>query len=260
MNKLLVLLFVTILFSCQSNQEELTSASEIDLSDFAEEEEVSSDNSESTIERKLIKNGKLEFETQDLSKTSKGIKENLKRLKGYISKESDYNNDYRQSKSMTLRIPAKSFDSFIESLDDYIEDFDSKIIEIRDVTADFIDNQARLKNKRLTEEKYLSLLSKASSVQDILAIEKELGAIRGDIESVEGLLKLMENKISYSSLDLSFYKVNKEESTFIYKIKKSLSGGWDNLLSFIVYVFNLWPFALLGIAIFWGIRKFRKKS
>jgi hypothetical protein len=254
MNKILILIFSISIFSCQPNRSEIANA-EIDLGEL--EKKPSNENQ---LDRKLIKNGELEFETENIFKTTENIKIKLKNLNGYVSTERDFKSDDKQSKSLTLRIPAKSFDSFIEDLDKTVENFDFKEISITDVTEEFIDIQARLKNKKATEEKFQNLLSKANSVNDILNIEKQLGEIRGEIESVEGRLKLLENQVNFSTLNMTFYKLTTGKNNFFYRVSNAIFNGWKNFLSFIVLLFDLWPFLILAIISYYGFKKLRRKD
>jgi Domain of unknown function (DUF4349) len=266
MKRIYFLIISIFLFvACKENKESSVNMMELVMpekakafaDDVSNEEEPSSEPVDPN--RKLIKNGSLDFETLDLEKTSKSVKSKIWALKGYISTESDSKEDYRHEKRLTVRIPAANFDAFMKKLTDEVQDFDRKEITIEDVTDQFVDIQARLKNKKQVEEKYLQLLKKGVTVADILKIEEQIGEIRGEIESVEGRLKLLENQVNYSTLNISFYKLKASKFNFWFRIKAAFGSGWDNLLGFVVAIFNLWPFAiLLGLGI-WGIRKWRKR-
>lgn len=254
MKKLLLLFFSISIFSCQPNQSEIASA-DVNLEDLKEKPA-----NENQLERKLIKNGDLEFETSDIPETTKNITAKLKALNGYVSTERDSKTEDRQSKTLTLRIPAKSFDTFIADLDKSVETFDFKEISVKDVTEEFIDIQARLKNKKATESKFQNLLSKANSVNDILNIEKQLGEIRGEIESVEGRLKLLENQVNYSTITMTYYKLTSGKNNFFYRVKTAIFDGWKNLLTFIVLLFDIWPFLILAILGYFGLKRLRMKD
>ena len=215
------------------------------------------------VERKLIKNGFLRFETTDLGITHRLIVDAVKDVNGYISRDEE-NKGYNQvSHSLEVRIPSTHFDAFVENISKGITHFDDKSIDVRDVTDQFVDLSARLKTKKELENRFLELLKKANSVEDILNIEKEIAILRSDIEAMEGRLRLMNNQISYSTLRIEYY-VQELETTrgFGYKFKNSFKNGWENLLQFFVGVFNIWPFILLIIIAAIAIRsklKRRKK-
>jgi Domain of unknown function (DUF4349) len=265
MKSIYFLLFTFLLFACQNGREakeQNISMMELNLPDkmaaVTDEAEVETKESIDP-NRKLIKNGSLEFETLDLEKTSKSVKSKIWALKGYISTETDSKEEYRHEKRITVRIPAANFDTFMSKINEDVQEYDRKEINIEDVTDQFVDIQARLKNKKQVEEKYIQLLKKGVSVADILKIEEQIGEIRGEIESVEGRLKLMENQVNYSTLHISFYKLKASKFNFWFRFQSAFNAGWDNLLGFIIAVFNLWPFGIIIGIVIWALRKWRKK-
>ena len=168
-------------------------------------EEVSYED-KSNVSRKLIKNGRIIFESEDLNKTKSQVLLLVKKYKGYIS--SDRQNDYdnRINNHLKIRIPSQNFDTILSGISKEVKEFDTKEITISDVTEEFLDIEARLKNKKELEKRFLEILQKAKTVKEILDVEKEIGQLREDIESAEGKLKYLQNQVSFSTLDVSFYK------------------------------------------------------
>ncbi len=209
--------------------------------------------------RKLIKNGSIKFESYDLNATYKKIIEKVSKYNCYVSQERDYKEEEdRTNKFLTIRIPSDKFDIIIDELSNEVENFDSKDINIEDVTDQYIDIVARLKNKKVVEIQYVNVLKKATKISDILTIEKQLGNLRGEIESIEGNLRMLENQISYSTLDISFYKETVGTNGFFSELGTSLYNGWRYLLNFIVLLFNLWPFIIISSIIIWILTRKRK--
>ena len=63
----------------------------------------------------------------------------------------------------------------------------------QDVSAQYVDLQARLKNAQAQEAAYNALLQKATTVQDIIAIQNQLGQITQLIELLEGQIAYLEH-------------------------------------------------------------------
>ena len=76
-------------------------------------------------------------------------------------------------------------------------------VEVEDVTEKFYDLQVRLKNARAVRNRFEELLKEAKTVQDSLAIERELERITDKIESMEGKLKLLRELIAFSTITLN---------------------------------------------------------
>lgn len=238
----------------------------------AKEKDVNSDaysespNAEDkVIEQKIIKNGNLRFETDNLETTYEQIKIAVKKGKAFIQNDSEgkgYGTIYRR---ITVRIPNQNFDSFIKDISTGVAYFDNKEISSEDVTEQYIDIDARLKAKKKLENRYLELLAKATKMSEMLAIEAQLSAIREEIEAKEGQLRYMQNQVSLSTVTIEFYKTIAEESgvTISYgaKIWNAIKSGFYGISSFFLGLLEIWPFIIIAIALFYFIRKrFKKKN
>lgn len=212
-------------------------------------------------DRKLIKNGRIGFQTNDLEKTYQDILKTVKRYNAYVSSDENQNNYGELRHEIVIRIPSKDFDNFVEAIGKGVKEFDYKEIQTQDVTSEYLDVEARIKTKKEMENRYLAILQKAKNVTEMLEIERQLGDVRGEIESMEGRLRFLKNQVSFSTLSISFYKnIPYQGESFWTRLGDSFRSGWDNLLHFIVGIVHLWPFLILiGFGI-WGFRRFRKKS
>lgn len=113
---------------------------------------------------------------------------------GYLSQKSD--------REITIRVPRARFDEALKKVE-ASGDVVHRDISARDVTDEFVDLDARLRNARAMRDRLQQLLAKAA-VKEALEIEKELGRITGDIESMEGKLKLLSDRISFATITVSF--------------------------------------------------------
>ncbi|MCX2679254.1 DUF4349 domain-containing protein [Galbibacter sp. EGI 63066] len=214
-----------------------------------------------SIERKLIKDGRVEFETDDLSATRTTIFEAVNKYEAYVSSDQEYNSPGRESNTVVIRVPADNFDSLLKDATQGIERFDSKEINVKDVTEEFLDIQARLKTKKELEKRYLELLKQAKDVTEILEVEKQIGQLRSDIESIEGRLQYLQDRVSFSTLTMTFYERIPDQTQFGKKFKNGFRNGWENLIWFFVGLINIWPFILILIVLIIGLRiYFRKKK
>ncbi len=211
------------------------------------------------IERKLIKEGQVEFETENVDETRERVLKAVKQYKAYVSSDQSYTYAHRISHTLVIRVPAKDFDDLLTDISQGVDRFDQKNIAVKDVTEEFLDIAARLKTKKELEGRYMSLLQKANSVSEILEIERQMAVLRGDIESIEGRLKYLKNQVGLSTLHLTFYKSISQETAFGKKFREGFRNGWDNLIWFLVGMVNIWPFLLLIPIIIWAIRRLRKR-
>mgnify|MGYP000322775966 CR=1 FL=1 len=214
-----------------------------------------------TIERKLIKTGSVTFETKELETTRKSILDLVNQYRGYVARDNQYKSDDRISTTIAVRIPAKSFDLVLEGIAKGVEKFDTKNIHISDVTEQFLDVEARLKTKKALEAKYLEILKKAKTVREILDVERELGKLRGDIEATEGRLKYLQSQVSFSTLNITFYKkIAGSEIGFGSKIGDAFKQGFENVKAFTVSMINVWPFMIILFLLIFYFRKRIKRA
>jgi hypothetical protein len=178
---------------------------------------------------------------------------------GYISSDAEDKMEDRRSYTLVVRVPSVHFDTFLVSATKGVLSFDRKKIFVEDVTAEYSDHETRLKTKKEIETRYLQLLNRASTVKDILAIEKEVGAVRTEIEVAEGQLNLLRDKVQYSTLTIIFYKSTSTPSLFSNKVKAAFESGWENLLGFILFAIDLWPFVILVSGTWICIMVWRRK-
>lgn len=226
----------------------------------ADKKEFNNKGNSAEIERKLIKNGNVSFETFNLEKTRQNITDAIKKYNAYVSYDNEYKSTDRITNNINVRVPSKDFDNFLVEISKGVEKFDSKNISVNDVTEEFLDVEARLKSKKKLEERYLDLLNKTKSVKEIIEVERQLANVRSAIESIEGRLKYLQNKVSYSTLSITFYKEISVQSNFGRNIVNGFKNGINNIKWFFIGLVNIWPFILIILIIIFLIRRRIKKN
>jgi hypothetical protein len=271
--KFKVCVFILVAFSsCESFEErKANTGSEAEemmlVESISEDDERSQKSSNSFVdqnvskldERKLIKTGSLSFKTEDIENTKIEIEKICRALNGYIANEHGGSDGERLYYEQNIRIPAADFERFIQAIEKLAPSFENKNIVSQDVTEEFVDIEARLKTKKELERRYLELLQVAKTVEDMLAIETQIGNVRAEIESVEGRLNVIKNKISFSTLTISYYELTGVDFGFASKFVHSFKNGWENLLSFFIAMINAWPFLILSGLVFYLISKKYKR-
>lgn len=282
----ILFLLLIVLFSCNSNNNDAKYAvaadatlseepaaveSVAELSMSEKDKATDKDDTElktvepALIKKKIIKDGNISVKTNDIAISKKNIDELLKKLNAYYETEDLQNNDQAISYNLKIRVPAANFEKLISSIENGKDELTSKNIQARDVTEEFVDITTRLANKREYLKRYKELLSKASTVKDILAIEENIRVIEEEIESKEGRLKYLSDQVSFSTLALNLYK----EKEYVYKpqaqdkfserIKNSISEGWTSIIDFLLWTIAIWPFIILITGIVYIVRKIKRK-
>ena len=271
--KILVPLLLIVFFSnCKKAEESLDSniqavklptKSESGINALYDKDQ--NDETARNIEQKIIKEGNLRFETTDLEATYTQIQKAVKVNNATIQNDTE-GKDYRTVfRKLIIRVPSKNFDPFMTAISKGVSYFDNKEITSQDVTTEFIDIEARLKAKKVLENRYIELLKKANKVSEMLEIEAQLSAIREEIESKQGQLNYMQNRVSFSTITVEFYKSVATDggitTSYGMKIWNAFKSGFNNLSSLFIGLLNIWPFIAILFAIVYFIRKrFKSKN
>lgn len=186
-------------------------------------------------QRKIIKNKTMNVETLEFDTLISELSTRITAYGGYIQNSTQNGNSYGRkglrSASYTIRIPAQRFDEFTTELGTlatvtYTYEY------IDDITAAYVDTEARLSALRAEQESFLKLMEKAETVEEILSIQNYLTNVNYQIESYTAQLNSYKSLVSYSTLKLEISEVERISTVPVAKpgvferIKQGLS---DNL-------------------------------
>jgi len=132
------------------------------------------------------------------------------------------------------RIPVEAFSSFLEELES-LGLPDSRRQTAQDVTEEFVDLEARIKNKKRLEERILKLVEeRAGKIQEVVEVERELGRVREEIEWMEGRLRYLRNRTSLTTVTINAREeqdyVPPQAPTFGNRIAEGWGGSLDTML------------------------------
>ncbi len=163
------------------------------------------------VSDKLIYSGYAEIETLDFEGSIKAIDALIARVGGFIESSSvtgsNYSSgrDYR-SASYTVRVPAAAYQDAAGSLD-AIGNVTYQNSSADNITSQYYDTQSRLEAYNIEYDRLTEMLKKASTVEEMLAIEDRLTEVRYSIESLTTTLRGWDSLINYSTLTLSLTEV-----------------------------------------------------
>jgi len=250
--------------SIDGNEAEITLDSELVGSSRLHASTVNFDSyKKDQVQSKIIKNGKLSFETSDLEKTTTQVYELFKKYNVQVQSDNE-GKDYQNSfyKNIVIRVDSNKFEALIQEISKGVNYFDTKEISSEDVTEQYIDIQSRLKTKKELENRYLELLKKATNVSEMLDIEKNLSKIREEIEAQQGRLNYLQNRISQSTLRIYFYKKTSDTgitNSYGSKITNAIKHGFNSLSSLFISFLKSWHVIVFLVFCFWYYKK-RKKN
>jgi hypothetical protein len=155
------------------------------------------------LDRKLIYTARVKLETSDLDQFAKALVQQVELFDGVLTNYQDErtSGDLR-SGMWTLRVPSGQFDAALQWLDSSAN-LVSKQVKSQDITEEFVDLEARLQNKRNTEQRLKTLLDeRPGKLDEILSVERELDRVREEIERVEGRFRFVKDQLALSTIEI----------------------------------------------------------
>jgi hypothetical protein len=107
--------------------------------------------------------------------------------------------------SLVLQVPQPSFGDLLNHVEQ-VGKVTSEYSTSTDVTGQYVDLQARISALEASRQQYLTILSKATSIGDILSVQSQLDTIQTQIEQLQGQLNLLNSQTAYATLTVSLSK------------------------------------------------------
>ena len=153
--------------------------------------------------QKVIRVGSISIAVDDIDGTVENVDTILAKYKGETLSMQDSGKGKERGVVLALRVEETDFDAFYQELKNLDGEYEYSNISSNDVTETVLDMEARLKNLKSVETQYLSILKKATTVSDTLAVQRELTTVRSEIEYLESSLDNMERQTDYSTVYLT---------------------------------------------------------
>jgi hypothetical protein len=156
-----------------------------------------------SVNRKIIYQAELSLKIESLDQVEPRVLALVKQAGGYISDYSIAGSPGSQrSARWQVRVPVETFDNFVVEVAK-LGELEANRRTSQDVTAEFVDIEARVKNKRVEEGRIVKLLEeRTGQLEDIIRIEGELSRVRSEIEQMEGRLRLLNDQTSLSTVTI----------------------------------------------------------
>lgn len=198
-------------------------------------EEVSQVTSaDGAIEEKIVKTVNLTVETKEYEQYISAIRSDVAASGGYVE-TSSLNDSYsgRNSRyaSFVFRIPADKLDEFLQKAGEKGKITFQKEDQLN-VTLEYVDIQSRIKAYTTERDTLLELLKKADDLKDVISVQERLSDVNYQIENYTSQLRVLENRVSYSTVSLDLYEVERvteDETSLSGEIKNALAENWSNL-------------------------------
>jgi len=217
-------------------------------------------------DRKMIRNGAMDLIVKSPRDTSEKIRHLAQQFGGFLVSSETSGGEDASTASLIIRVPAARFEDAraeIRKLGLHVE---SEKLEAQDVTRQYVDQSARLRNLHAQEMQYLGILRQAKTVKDTLEVSDKLNEVRGEIEQQQAEFDALSKQVETVALTISL-RAEAEAKVFglnwrpLYQVKLAAREGLDSvgdyaasMASFLFYLPKVVPWLatiLIGAAVGW---------
>lgn len=215
--------------------------------------------------QRIIKTGQLTLRVADAPKAVEDVRAAVTAKGGFVESSSLSDNGAGpRSAWMTVRVPVASFEATMDDLKRVSVLVLNETVHGQDVTEQFVDLEADLRNARAEEASYLEILKRSGDIEDVLAVTQRLADVRGRIERLEGRKRYLENRTDFATISVTLTEETRVEvptrtwkplevlRTALRDLVVSLQGLVDFLIRFVIAVVGLLlPIGIIVAVIIW---------
>ncbi len=228
-------------------------------------------------ERMIVRTAELSLVVKETEDTVTQIKSIVNVLGGYVVSTQLWREQEQLRGSVTVRVPA-------ESLDEALSKFKALAVKVQresggsqDVTEEYTDLSAQLRNLEATEQELLELLKtvreKTGKAEDILAVHRELTSIRGQIEQLKGRMQYLERTAAMSAVTIELipdvlarpiavggWRPSETVANALRSLLQTLRFLVNAAIWIVLYVLPVVAILLIPFAVVWLVWRRRRKG
>ena len=224
--------------------------------------------SEGAEERKMIRTASMDMLVKSPKETSEKIRLLAEQIGGFLVTSEISGGEDDASASLTVRVPVNQFEQFRAQISNFGLKVESEKLETQDVTKQYVDLRARLRNLHAQETQYLGILKQARTVKDTVEVSDKLNEVRLQIDQQQAEFDTLSKQVDTVALTISLH-AEAEARIFglhwrpLYQLKlaarEGIGGIGDYAASMAWFVFYipailLWlATILIGSALAWRI-------
>ena len=196
---------------------------------------------------KIIRTAELNLLVADCGKALKKVEELAKTESGFVE-SSTLQED---TANITLRVPSAQLDETRGKLRDFAVRVMQDSVGASDITKQYYDSEARLRNLRAQEQQFLGIMKKAHTVPDVLAVTKSLDEVREQIEQDDADFRRMKDQVELAKIEVHLR--SQSVAGVHWSAEASTRSAWNDLLASLASVgdFLIWLVVNIPVIVLW---------
>ncbi|MDA0365195.1 MAG: DUF4349 domain-containing protein [Chloroflexi bacterium] len=157
--------------------------------------------------RTIIRSAGMELEVAVVADAFEQVRQIAVALGGYVGDSTFNGAGEHQTAHLTVRVPADRFGDAITQIRGLAAEVQSISTSAHDVTEEYRDVEATIRNLRAVEQRYIELLGRAGSIGDILQVQDRLNQVRLEIDRTEARRQLLASQSELATITVSLRPV-----------------------------------------------------
>ena len=190
---------------------------------------------ENALPRKIVYTATVDLVVDQFDPIPAKVEALAEQFDGYVARSDLRGASGRpRSGNWTIRVPVEHYREFLAAAVE-LGEVRSLNSDSEDVSEEYYDVEARIRNKKKTEDRLLGQLEDATgSLEDILAVEEKLDRVREEIERMQGRKRVLDDLTSMTTVDLSVDEVENyspdRSATYGTRVRRALNTSIANLV------------------------------
>ena len=226
------------------------------------------------VERNIIYTASVDLVVEEFEPIPAKVRDLATQFEAYVARSNVTGSPGSpRNGEWTFRVPEGRYDAFLVAAQE-LGEVQRVTSNSEDVSEEYYDVEARIRNKKTEEGRLVKLLEDATGkLEEVLAVEREIARVRGEIEQVEGRLRVLKDLTSLSTVTLSVREIKdyvpEDQVTYGTRVRRAFDGSISALvdtaqaLSIVAVVLSPWLGILLVLLIVlwivWRIARGRRR-
>jgi Domain of unknown function (DUF4349) len=179
-----------------------------------------------SADRMVIRTAQLSIQVGDMESALASVRKIADQGGGFVSTSSTrierVNDQDRTVADLTIQVRSSIVDETLSALR-ALGKVTAETSGSQDVTEEYVDLDSNLRNLQASESAILKLMDKATRIEDVLSLQRELTTVRGQIERIQGRKRFLERRTDMATISVSLRLPAPESDA------RPTSPAWDPL-------------------------------